>query len=85
MDNAIGFLRAYPLSSDLPGGKRYPTFEQPGPEHLAKRKNVWIFLHNNSKSKCLICKGQCGPTSTDCAVLVPYALKNTCNEFVLVI
>ena len=40
VDNAIGFPRAYPLSSDLPGGKRYPTLEQPGPEHLAKRKNV---------------------------------------------
>ena len=28
---AIGFLNTYPLDSDLPGGQRYPAFEQLGP------------------------------------------------------
>ena len=32
VDNAIGFPNTYPLDSDLSGGLRYPTFEQPGPE-----------------------------------------------------
>ena len=31
VDNAIGFPNTYPLDSDLSGGERYPTFEQPGP------------------------------------------------------
>ena len=33
LDNAIGFPNTYPLDSDLSGGYRYPTFEQPGPGH----------------------------------------------------
>ena len=28
----IDFPNTYPLDSDLAGGQRYPTFEQPGPE-----------------------------------------------------
>ena len=32
MDSAIGFPNTYPLDSDLSGGYRYPTFEQPGPD-----------------------------------------------------
>ena len=31
MDNAIGFPNIYPLDSDLSGGWRYLTFEQPDP------------------------------------------------------
>ena len=31
MDSAISFPITYPLDSDLSGGLRYPTFEQPGP------------------------------------------------------
>ena len=32
-DSVIDFLRdTYPLYSDLSGGQRYPTFEQPGPD-----------------------------------------------------
>ena len=31
VDNAIDFPNTYPLDSDLSGGQRYPTFEQPGP------------------------------------------------------
>jgi len=31
VDNAIGFQNTYPLDSDLSGGKRYPTFDQLGP------------------------------------------------------
>ena len=30
-DSVIDFRNTYPLDSDLPGGYRYPTFEQPGP------------------------------------------------------
>ena len=33
LNSAIGFASTYPLDSDLSGGKRYPAFEQPGPEH----------------------------------------------------
>ena len=32
LDNTIGFPNKHPLNSDLSGGQRYPTFEQPGPE-----------------------------------------------------
>ena len=32
VDNAISFSITYPLDSDLSGGERYPTFEQPGPD-----------------------------------------------------
>ena len=32
MDSVIDFRNTYPLDSDLSGGYRYPTFEQPGPE-----------------------------------------------------
>ena len=32
VDSAISFPDAYPLKSDLSGGYRFPTFEQPGPE-----------------------------------------------------
>ena len=31
LGSAIGFPNTYPLESDLSSGKRYPTFEQPGP------------------------------------------------------
>ena len=31
LNSAIGFSNIYPLDSDLSGGQRYPTFEQPGP------------------------------------------------------
>ena len=31
-DSVIGFPNTYPLDSDLSGGKRYPTFEQLGPD-----------------------------------------------------
>ena len=31
LDNAIGFPNTYPLDSNLSGGERYTTFEQPGP------------------------------------------------------
>ena len=31
VDNAIGLPNTYRLDSDLSGGYRYPTFEQPGP------------------------------------------------------
>ena len=31
-DSVIGFPHTYPLDSDLSGGKRYPTFEQLGPD-----------------------------------------------------
>ena len=32
LDSAIGFSNIYhALDSDLSGGKRYPSFEQPGP------------------------------------------------------
>ena len=31
VDNAIGFPNTYPQDSDLSGGQRYSTFEQPGP------------------------------------------------------
>ena len=31
VDNTISFPNTYPLNSDLSGGQRYPTFEQPGP------------------------------------------------------
>ena len=30
-DSVIDFRNTYPLYSDLSGGQRYPTFEQPGP------------------------------------------------------
>ena len=30
VDHATGFPNVYPLDSDLSGGSRYPTFEQPG-------------------------------------------------------
>ena len=32
-DSVINFRNTYPLDSDLFGGKRYPTLEQPGPGH----------------------------------------------------
>ena len=32
VDNAIGLPNTYQLDSDLSGGLRYPTFEQPGPD-----------------------------------------------------
>ena len=31
VDGSVGFPDTYPLDSDLSGGYRYPTFEQPGP------------------------------------------------------
>ena len=31
LDNAIGFRNTCSLDSDLSGGERYPSFEQPGP------------------------------------------------------
>ena len=31
-DSVIDFHTTYPLDSDLSGGQRYPTFEQPGPD-----------------------------------------------------
>ena len=31
-DSVIGFPNTYPLDSHLSGGKRYPTFEQLGPD-----------------------------------------------------
>ena len=31
-DSVIDFRNTYPLESDLSGGYRYPTFEQPGPD-----------------------------------------------------
>ena len=31
-DNAVGIHNTYPLDSDLSGGLRYSTFNQPGPE-----------------------------------------------------
>ena len=31
LNSAIGFPNTYPWDSDLSVGKRYPTFEQPGP------------------------------------------------------
>ena len=31
-DSVIDFRNTYPLESDLTGGYRYPTFEQPGPD-----------------------------------------------------
>ena len=34
VDNAIGFPNTYPLDSDLSGGLRYLTFEQPGPGYF---------------------------------------------------
>ena len=33
-DSVIDFCNTYPLDSDLSGGYRYPTFEQPGPGEL---------------------------------------------------
>ena len=30
-NSVIDFRNPYPLDSDLSGGERYPTFEQPGP------------------------------------------------------
>ena len=33
-DKYYGNQLRYPLDSDLSGGLRYPTFEQPGPERL---------------------------------------------------
>ena len=33
----IYFVNTYPLDSDLTGGRRYPPFEQPGPEYLISR------------------------------------------------
>ena len=32
VDTAVCFVLTYPLDSDLCGEKRYPAFEQPGPE-----------------------------------------------------
>ena len=32
LDISIGFASVYPLDSDLSGGRRYPSFEQLGPE-----------------------------------------------------
>ena len=32
VNSAIGFPKTYPLDSDLSDGKRFPTFEQTGPE-----------------------------------------------------
>ena len=32
VDSAIGFPNINPMDSDLSGGERYPTFEQPGPD-----------------------------------------------------
>ena len=37
MDNAISFRNTYPLDSDLSGGYRYQTFEQPGHDFLRGR------------------------------------------------
>ena len=31
LDNSIGFACVYSVDSDLPGGQRYPLFEQLGP------------------------------------------------------
>ena len=31
VENAVSCHNTYPLNSDLSGGQRYPTFEQPGP------------------------------------------------------
>ena len=32
LDDVIGFPNINTLDSDLSGGERYPTFEQPGPD-----------------------------------------------------
>ena len=32
LDNSIGFASVYPPDSNLSGGKRYPSFEQLGPD-----------------------------------------------------
>ena len=40
VDNALGFPNTYPLDSDLSGGQRYPTFEQPGPEVFLWEKSL---------------------------------------------
>ena len=42
VDNSIGFPVTYPLYSDLSGGWRYPTFEQPGPGCFPIY-GVWFF------------------------------------------
>ena len=44
VDNTIGFPNTYPLNSDLSGGQRYPTFEQPGPGHGVQRYTARIEL-----------------------------------------
>jgi len=31
LDNSIGFASVYALDSNLSGGQRHPSFEQPGP------------------------------------------------------
>ena len=35
-DSVIDFRNTYQLDSDLSGGQRYPTFEQPGPDAYNK-------------------------------------------------
>ena len=51
VDSIIDFCNTYPLDSDLFGGKRYPTFEQPGPGlHLdLKHKKVRDFFASSEK------------------------------------
>ena len=60
-DSVIDFRNTYWLDSDLSGGYRYPTFEQPGPDHRALRQ-VMVgrsgYICNNYSSHCWIA-GMC--------------------------
>ena len=41
MDSVVCFVNTYPLDSDLSSGKRYPAFEQLGPE-----RNFLLYQNN---------------------------------------
>ena len=43
-DSVIDFRSTYPLDSNLSGGQRYPTFEQPGPEHWIKHCQLRVIF-----------------------------------------
>jgi len=40
-DSVVCFVNTYPLDGDLPGGWRYPHFEQLGPDWLGKWREVF--------------------------------------------
>ena len=71
VDSVIGFHNTYRLDSDLSGGQRYPTFEQPGPGGEIWSYDV-IMYKGHSKEEGAWNNSKCARTKKLKAERVPF-------------